>query len=91
MNFYLRLSLPKLGNKGYEVRKIFFENTPIVVKTFENKKYVERVEKLVDKIIEAKKENKDSDTKELEKEIDTLVYELYGLSEEEIKIIEESK
>jgi len=43
---------------------------------------------LVDKILEAKKENPQADTKELESEIDKMVYELYGLSEEEIRIIE---
>jgi len=47
---------------------------------------------LVDKILEAKKANPQADTKELEKQIDEMVYELYGLSEEEIEVIEgESK
>jgi len=32
-----------------------------------------------------------ADTSSLEKEIDQLVYELYGLTEEEIKIVEETK
>ena len=41
---------------------------------------------LVDKIIEAKKQNKD--TSALESEIDTLVYKLYNLIPEEISIIE---
>ncbi|BAQ61540.1 hypothetical protein GM3708_1946 [Geminocystis sp. NIES-3708] len=37
-----------------------------------------------------KKENSNNDTTKLEKEIDLLVYQLYGLTEEEIKIIEKS-
>lgn len=41
---------------------------------------------LVDSIIQFKKENKD--TSEIEGEVDRIVYSLYGLSEEEIKIIE---
>ncbi len=41
---------------------------------------------IVDKIIEDKKEGKD--TKALEEKIDTLVYKLYDLTEEEIKIVE---
>lgn len=41
---------------------------------------------IVDKIIE-KKAN-DEDTTDLENQIDKLVYELYGLSEDEIKIVE---
>lgn len=41
---------------------------------------------LVDRIIEGKKSG--IDMRELEEEVDRLVYELYELSEEEIKIIE---
>ena len=42
----------------------------------------------VDKILSAKQENPQADTANLESEIDQLVYRLYGLSEEEIKIVE---
>ncbi|GHT06232.1 hypothetical protein AGMMS49525_14300 [Bacteroidia bacterium] len=45
---------------------------------------------LVNQILSAKKENPVADTSALEKEIDKLVYELYGLTEEEIKIIEKN-
>ncbi|MEO8210187.1 MAG: Eco57I restriction-modification methylase domain-containing protein [bacterium] len=41
---------------------------------------------LVDKILESKKQGKD--TTNIEEEIDRMVYELYGLTEEEIKIVE---
>ena len=43
---------------------------------------------LVEKIIEKKKDDPEADTGELEKEIDKLVYELYELTPEEIKIVE---
>ena len=43
---------------------------------------------LVNQILAAKKESPAADTTVLEKEIDKLVYELYGLTEEEIGIIE---
>jgi len=43
---------------------------------------------MVDKILAAKKENPEADTSRLEEEIDNLVYKLYGLTEEEIEIIE---
>ena len=46
--------------------------------------------KLVDSIINSKKNNPQSDTSKLENEIDQLVYKLYGLTEEEIKIVEGS-
>jgi len=44
--------------------------------------------KLVDKILKLKKENTNSDTKKIEQEIDKLVYKLYNLTKDEIKIIE---
>lgn len=43
---------------------------------------------LVDKIISAKNKDFSADTSEFEKEIDELVYKLYGISNKEIKIIE---
>ena len=43
---------------------------------------------LVDKIYSIKKENKNYNTNNLEKEVDNLVYELYGLTDEEIQIVE---
>jgi hypothetical protein len=46
---------------------------------------------LVDKILEAKKENPQADTIELEREIDNLVYRLYDLTEDEIKLVEGAK
>ena len=45
-------------------------------------------EKLVPHILEAKKNDLNADTSLLEKDIDRLVYELYGLTEEEIRIVE---
>ena len=46
---------------------------------------------LVEQILEAKDAEPDADTSALEKEIDRLVYELYGLMEEEITAIERSQ
>ena len=43
---------------------------------------------IVDEILTAKKSNPNADTIILEQQIDQLVYELYGLTEEEIKIVE---
>lgn len=46
---------------------------------------------LVNNIIERKASSSLNDTTELEHEIDLLVYELYGLTEDEIKIVEGTK
>ena len=50
---------------------------------------VEIVE-LVNQIMYSKKCNSSADTSALESEIDSLLYQLYGLTEEEIKIVEQS-
>ena len=65
--------------------KQYFENLPIkLIAPSAQKKFV----KLVDKILTTKKGDRHADTSELEKAIDALVYQLYGLTEEEIKIVE---
>ena len=45
---------------------------------------------LVDKILTAKKQDFSADTTALEEKIDELVYDLYGLTDEEIKLIEKN-
>ena len=42
----------------------------------------------MDKILSEKNKNFNKDTSVFEKEIDELVYKLYGISDKEIKIIE---
>ena len=65
--------------------KQYFENLPVkLITPSAQKKFV----KLVDEILTAKKGDRHADTSELEKECDALVYQLYGLTEEEIKIVE---
>ena len=49
-----------------------------------------KVEGIASTILSIKKENPQADTSALEAEIDAMVYELYGLTEEEIQIVEES-
>jgi adenine-specific DNA-methyltransferase len=47
--------------------------------------------KLVDRILAVKQRDAEADTSVLEREIDELVYALYGLTSEEIKIVEGAK
>lgn len=49
----------------------------------ESKEIISRVER----ILSMKKENEQSDTSSLEKEINRLVFELYGLTNEEVKFV----
>jgi hypothetical protein len=48
------------------------------------------VERLVERILPAKRRDAGADTSAWEREIDELVYALYDLTPEEIKLVEES-
>ncbi|MGB4665385.1 MAG: TaqI-like C-terminal specificity domain-containing protein, partial [Bacteroidales bacterium] len=77
-----------LGKEGYRYKKAFIEKLPIPPITPSNQSIVSQIESLVDNILSAKKENHAADTSEWEKEIDSLVYKLYDLTDEEIAIVE---
>ncbi len=80
-----------LGEEGYRYKKAFLINLPLPPITPENQHIADHISALVDKIITTKKQNPEADTTEWEREIDELVYRLYGLTKEEIKIIEEAQ
>jgi adenine-specific DNA-methyltransferase len=67
----------------YEPSSIFMKDFPIPTATELEKK---EIEILVQKCLDAKKPDPKADTTVLEKEIDQLVYQLYGLTEEENEI-----
>jgi adenine-specific DNA-methyltransferase len=77
-----------LGEEGYRYKKAFLEQLPIPPLTLQNQPIANQIVQIVDQILSAKKRNPKVDTSKLEKEIDELVYKLYNLTEEEIKIIE---
>jgi len=87
INQYFKLISQTLGIGAFRWIKQYIERIPIP-KIFlkQQKPFIE----IVDKILEKKKYNPDADTGDLERQIDEMVYDLYGLTEEEIKIIEES-
>ncbi|MGB4328961.1 MAG: TaqI-like C-terminal specificity domain-containing protein, partial [Tenuifilum sp.] len=80
-----------VGNIAYRHYKYNFEKIPIPPITPTNEPIVKQIEGLVDKILAAKKQNPQADTGEGEKEIDSMVYRLYDLTEEEVKIVEGGK
>ncbi|GAA7715703.1 hypothetical protein HpCOL12_12230 [Helicobacter pylori] len=77
-----------LGESGYRYKKAFIERLPIPQITKSNKPTADKTIALVDKILQAKAKDPKANTQGLEKEIDALVYQLYHLTDEEIKIIE---
>ena len=56
-----------------------------------SKDTISKFEEKVDKIINSKRKNHEADTIELEREIDQMVYEVYGLTPEEIRVVEGPK
>ena len=68
--------------------KIYIEKLPIPKIDSTNKALSDEIISLVKQILESKAKDPTKDTKELESHIDSLVYKLYHLTDEEIKIIE---
>lgn len=77
-----------LGENGFRYKKAFLEKLPIPKINSKNKKLANELINLVDEILKAKEQDKNANTQELENKINSLVYKLYNLTEEEIKIIE---
>ncbi|MGN8402058.1 class I SAM-dependent DNA methyltransferase [Helicobacter pylori] len=77
-----------LGKSGYQYNKHALEKIPIPKITEKNQELADKIIVLVDKILQSKEKDPKANTQELEKEIDALVYQLYNLTDEEIKIIE---
>ncbi len=80
-----------LGESGYRYKKAFIERLPIPKITPQNQKLAHKITDCAKAILEAKEKDSKANTQELEKEIDALVYQLYNLTDEEIKIIEEGQ
>ncbi|MFP6121269.1 class I SAM-dependent DNA methyltransferase [Helicobacter pylori] len=80
-----------LGESGYRYKKAFIERLPIPKITPKNQELADKITALVDKILQAKEKDPKANTQRLEKEIDALVYQLYHLTDEEIKIIEDGQ
>lgn len=74
------------GAFGFDT--ISVETLPIPQITKSNQPTADKIIALVDKILQTKEKDPKANTQKLEKEIDALVYQLYHLTDEEIKIIE---
>ncbi|GAA8559513.1 class I SAM-dependent DNA methyltransferase [Helicobacter pylori] len=80
-----------LGESGYRYKKAFIERLPIPKITPQNQELAHKITDCAKAILEAKEKDPKANTQQLEKEIDALVYQLYHLTDEEIKIIEEGQ
>lgn len=77
-----------LGESGYRYKKAFIERLPIPQITPKNQELAHKITDCTERILQAKAKDPKANTQELEKEIDALVYQLYHLTDEEIKTIE---
>ncbi|MFA4882521.1 class I SAM-dependent DNA methyltransferase, partial [Helicobacter pylori] len=80
-----------LGKSGYQYNKHALEKIPIPKITEKNQELADKIIALVDKILKSKEKDLKANTQRSEKEIDALVYQLYNLTDEEIKIIEDGQ
>ncbi|MGL2592420.1 DUF7149 domain-containing protein [Helicobacter pylori] len=77
-----------LGESGYRYKKAFIERLPIPKITEKNQELADKITDGAKQILTLKAKDPKANTQKLEKEIDVLVYQLYHLTDEEIKIIE---
>lgn len=78
----------KMQGNNYQIDKEPLLNIPIVTINSKNQKIADELINLVDEILKVKEQDKNANTQELENKINSLVYKLYNLTEDEIKIIE---
>lgn len=86
--YYMQNISSCLGDGAFRWIRQYVEKLPIPKINSKNQKTADELVTLVDEILKAKEQDKNADTKIQEDKINTLVYKLYNLTEDEIKIIE---
>ncbi|GAA8870824.1 class I SAM-dependent DNA methyltransferase [Helicobacter pylori] len=89
--FFMRQMASNLGEGAFRWIKQFIKRLPIPQITPKNQELARKITACAKAILEAKEKDPKANTQRLEKEIDALVYQLYNLTDEEIKIIEEGQ
>ncbi|WQW73617.1 Eco57I restriction-modification methylase domain-containing protein [Helicobacter pylori] len=74
------------GAFGFDTLSV--ETLPIPQITTKNQELADKITDCAERILKSKEKDPKANTQELEKEIDALVYQLYHLTDEEIKTIE---
>lgn len=86
--YYMQYISSHLGQGAFRWIRQYIEKLPIPKINSKNEKLADELINLVDEILKAKEQDKNANTQELENKINSIVYKLYNLTEEEIKIIE---
>jgi tRNA1(Val) A37 N6-methylase TrmN6 len=87
INWFYSIQFTNESNLTVNLSKTYLSQLPIYIPS-ENR--MVEIENSVDQILSNKSEDPTADTTSLEQEIDQMVYELYGLTDEEINIVEGS-
>ncbi len=82
-HMWIRNNCPELQGGTRELSKVFFENIPVPKSSAKNQR---KIEILVTRIMSLKSKGKD--TSALEQEIDNMVYRLYDLTYDDVKVID---
>ena len=85
INWYYTTQFTNESNLTVNLSKTYLSKIPIRVIGLKDQ---ENMIKRVDEILYAKANKKEADILKLESEIDLMVYQLYGLTDEEIAIVE---
>ena len=86
LDWYFRLIGVERDGGYFEYKPMFIERLPVPQLPVAEQRPFDR---LVERILSTKEVDPSTDTRELEREIDQLVYNLYGLTENEIAVVEE--
>jgi adenine-specific DNA-methyltransferase len=85
---YSRWYCTKLGSSGTRWLNQHVLSIPVPPITPENQSLVAQIGSLVDQILARKRGNPHADTRDLERAIDDIVYRLYDLTPDEIRLVE---
>lgn len=88
MNWYCFKFVFAKAKLSFQFSNESIARMPIPQINSSNQNLVDEISRLVETILEVKRENSNTDTSNLEGEIDILVYKLYNLTENEIEIVE---
>lgn len=83
--FYQKAINPEEGEALAQIKRGHLAQLPIVSSQHKDSK---KLVTLVDRILAAKRKSLDADTRVLEQNVDQIVYALYGLTNEEIALVE---
>ena len=93
IKYYHKINGPMQDETGYQMDNWFVESYPFPnINSVLPKHFIEKVDKILNLTNDKKyfeDQEKQKKVKEIEKEINQMVYKLYGLTPEEIKIVEE--